>query len=109
MSIRPIVIDWEGQAAVLVFMTDVSNRKDIEEEKEKLIFKLQSAFSKFNVLKGFLPIFASCKKILNDKGYWNQIEAYIRDHSEAEFSHGLCPECSTKIYPDIKVDKDEGS
>jgi len=47
-----------------------------------------------------LPISASCKKIRDDKGYWNQIEGYIRDHSEAEFSHGICPDCMKKLYPD---------
>jgi hypothetical protein len=50
-------------------------------------------------LRGILPICASCKKIRDDKGYWNQLESYIRDHSEAEFSHSLCPECIEKLYP----------
>lgn len=52
-------------------------------------------------LKGFLPICASCKKIRDDKGYWNQIEAYIRDHLEVVFSHGMCPDCAHKYYPDF--------
>ncbi|MDH3391775.1 MAG: hypothetical protein OEL85_08260, partial [Desulfobulbaceae bacterium] len=62
---------------------------------------------KVNLLGGMLPICASCKKIRDDKGYWNQIETYIRDHSEAEFSHGICPDCAQKLYPDFynKVDK----
>jgi hypothetical protein len=47
-----------------------------------------------------LPICASCKKIRDDNGYWTQIEGYVRDHSEAEFSHGLCPECAEKLYPE---------
>lgn len=50
-------------------------------------------------LSGMLPICASCKKIRDDKGYWNQIEAYITEHSEAKFSHGICPECMKKLYP----------
>lgn len=49
-------------------------------------------------------ICASCKKIRDDKGYWEQVEVYIRDHSEAEFSHGLCPECMKKLYPDEGLD-----
>lgn len=53
------------------------------------------------VLRGFLPICASCKKIRDDKGYWNQIESYIRDHSEAQFSHSICPDCAKKQYPDL--------
>ena len=67
-------------------------------EREKLIKELQEALVKVKLLSGFLPICASCKKIRDDKGYWNQIEAYIRDHSEAEFSHGICPDCAEKIY-----------
>ena len=70
-----------------------------EEEREKLIGELQEALAKVKLLSGLLPICASCKKIRDDKGYWNQIESYIRDHSEAEFSHGICPECAEKIYP----------
>jgi len=54
------------------------------------------------ILSGLLPICASCKKIRDDKGYWNQIEAYIRDHSEAEFTHSICPDCVKVLYPDLK-------
>ncbi|MBI5374703.1 MAG: response regulator [Candidatus Schekmanbacteria bacterium] len=75
-------------------------RKRIEEEKEKLIKDLRDALGKIKTLSGMLPICASCKKIRDDKGYWNQIESYLRDHSEAEFSHGICPECAEKFYPD---------
>ena len=70
-----------------------------EEEREKLIGELQEALAKAKLLSGLLPICASCKKIRDDKGYWNQIELYIWEHSEAEFSHGLCPECTEKLYP----------
>ena len=63
--------------------------------------ELKEALDKVKLLSGFLPICASCKKIRDDKGYWNQIEIYIRDHSEAEFSHSVCPECAKKLYPDF--------
>ena len=56
-------------------------------------------------LSGLLPICASCKKIRDDKGYWNQIEAYIRDRSEAEFSHSICPKCAKRLYPDLVVNE----
>lgn len=69
-------------------------------EREKLIQELQAALEKVKLLSGFLPICASCKKIRDDKGYWTQIEAYIREHSEAEFSHGICPECAKTLYPE---------
>jgi DNA-binding response OmpR family regulator len=71
-----------------------------EAEREKLIRELQEALTKVKTLSGFLPICMSCKKIRNDKGYWEQVEVYIRDHCEAEFSHGICPDCMKKIYPD---------
>jgi PAS domain S-box-containing protein len=69
---------------------DITERKQAEEEREKLISKLQEALDNIKTLKGMLPICANCKKIRDDKGYWNQIEAYIRDRSDAEFSHGIC-------------------
>ncbi|MGO9569112.1 MAG: response regulator, partial [Desulfomonilaceae bacterium] len=55
-------------------------------------------------LSGFLPICASCKKIRDDQGYWRQVEEYIREHSEAEFSHSICPECAKRLYPDFYKD-----
>ena len=80
------------------WLENLAGRKRIEEDREKLIRELQEALTKVKTLTGLLPICASCKKIRDDKGYWNQIEAYIRDHSEAEFSHGICPECMKKLY-----------
>jgi hypothetical protein len=78
-----------------------TERKRAEMEREKVILQLQDALAKVKTLSGLLPICASCKKIRDDKGYWTQIEAYIRDRSEAEFSHGICPECVRKLYPDL--------
>jgi PAS domain S-box-containing protein len=79
---------------------DITERKLAEEEREKLILRLQEAYAKVKTLSGLLPICSSCKKIRNDKGYWEQMEVYIRDHSEADFSHGICPECAEKLYPE---------
>jgi len=67
--------------------------------------ELQRAQSKIKILNGFLPICSHCKKIRDDKGYWNQIESYIRDHSEAEFTHGICPICAKEFYPDLDFSK----
>lgn len=64
--------------------------------------ELTASFSKIKVLQGFLPICASCKKIRDDSGYWNQLESYIAQHSEAEFSHSICPDCANRLYPDMK-------
>lgn len=63
---------------------------------------LKEALASVNQLSGLLPICASCKKIRDDKGYWTQIEMYIRDHSEANFSHGICPDCAKKLYGDLR-------
>jgi PAS domain S-box-containing protein len=76
-------------------------RKRALEDREQLILQLQKALTEVKQLSGLLPICASCKKIRDDKGYWNQIESYIRDRSEAEFSHGICPDCMKKLYPDV--------
>ncbi|MBM4349755.1 MAG: PAS domain S-box protein [Deltaproteobacteria bacterium] len=80
-----------------------NEQKKAEAEKEKLIVQLQKALSEVKQLSGLLPICASCKKIRDDKGYWSQIETYIRDRSEAEFTHGICPDCFKKLYPDIEI------
>lgn len=67
--------------------------------------RLQAALANVRTLSGLLPICASCKKIRDDKGYWNQLELYIQQNSDAQFSHGLCPECLTKLYPDLTLEK----
>lgn len=71
-----------------------------ERERDRLIRELQEALASIKVLRGLLPICSHCKKIRDDKGYWKQVEVYIREHSEAEFSHGLCPDCVRKLYPE---------
>lgn len=65
--------------------------------------ELERALSEVKTLRGLLPICASCKKIRDDKGYWNQIESYIGKYSEVEFSHAICPDCAKKLYPDLDI------
>jgi CheY-like chemotaxis protein len=72
-----------------------------EAERDRLIRELEDALAEIKTLRGILPICSYCKKIRDDEGYWHQVEVYIRDHSEAEFSHGICPECAKKLYPEI--------
>ena len=79
---------------------NIDRRKMVERERENLIGKLQEALANIKTLRGLLPMCAGCKKIRDDKGYWNQIEAYVKEHSEAEFSHSLCPDCARKLYPE---------
>ena len=78
----------------------------IENEKERLIKDLQIALSKTKALSGLIPICASCKRIRDGKDNWNQIETYIHDHSEADFTHSVCPDCSKKLYPDYSKNKE---
>ncbi len=82
--------------------TDITKRKQIEMDRETLITKLQDALRRIKTLRGIIPICASCKKIRDDAGYWNQVEIFIKEHSEAEFSHLVCPECAEKLYPELK-------
>lgn len=96
VSLNRIVLN-DG-TLVQAIVRDITERKRYEEKLEKLVLELQEAHAEVKILSGFLPICASCKKIRNDKGYWEQMEMYIRDHSEAEFSHGICPECAEKLY-----------
>ncbi len=71
-----------------------------QEEKDQLIKQLQEALDQVKTLKGIVPICACCKKIRDDRGYWQQVETYIQNHSDAEFSHGVCPDCLRKYYPE---------
>jgi CheY-like chemotaxis protein len=76
-------------------------KHQMEKERARLIHELQTALAKVKTLSGLLPICASCKKIRDDEGYWHRVEVYIRDHTEAEFTHGLCPECAKDLYPEF--------
>lgn len=80
---------------------DVSQRKQAEAERERLILQLQTALADVKTLSGIIPICAGCKKVRDDKGFWNQVDTYIQTHSLARFSHGLCPDCTTRLYPEV--------
>lgn len=73
-------------------------RKREEEERKKLMQELQDSLVKVRLLSGLIPVCSNCKDIRNDEGYWEQIESYIQHHSEALFSHGICPKCTKKLY-----------
>ncbi|SEM77560.1 PAS domain S-box-containing protein [Syntrophus gentianae] len=84
---------------------DTTERKRNKDRMEQLVLELQESLAKVKTLNGLLPICASCKKIRTDQGYWEQIETYIRGHSEVEFTHGICPECMEKLYPELSEKK----
>lgn len=76
------------------------SRKRMEEERARLVVELQEALANIKSLRGLLPICATCKKIRDDSGDWNRIEDYIKERSEARFTHGICPECARQVHPD---------
>jgi hypothetical protein len=96
-------MSWYLQVNRRTHFSLLMNEKRLKED-------LKRAAENIKILTGLLPICASCKKIRDDKGYWHQVEVYIRDHSEAEFSHGICPECAKRLYPEfykLEPDKEE--
>jgi hypothetical protein len=82
-------------------------RQRLETTQQKMIAELRQALAEVKRLSGLLPICASCKKVRDDKGYWQQIEDYISEHSEADFSHSLCPDCMKKLYPGFTARKNK--
>lgn len=82
-------------------LRDITRRKGLELERQRLVAELREALAQVKSLRGLLPICANCKKVRNDDGYWQQIEYYLAEHSDAEFSHGLCPECVDTLYPEL--------
>lgn len=94
-----IIRDDSGQhLESIVIHRDITPLKEAETLKEKLIAELRAALKRVQTLSGLVPICSNCKKIRDDKGYWNHLEQYIEDYSEALFSHGICPDCSDSLY-----------
>lgn len=105
ISANPI-FDADGcYLGALGMFTDVTERRRVEQDHEALIAELQKALAEVKRLGGLLPICASCKKIRTDEGYWEQVEVYIAERSEAQFSHGYCPDCARKLFPEYYVDE----
>jgi hypothetical protein len=86
--------------AIWVVVVLSVQRRNIYEEKEKILLEVK-------ILSGLIPICASCKYVRDDEGYWNKMESYISAHSEAEFSHGICPDCTKKLYPEFDLYNDK--
>lgn len=91
-------------SSALALKKEMDCRKAREEELRRSNAELQQALREVKVLRGLIPICASCKKIRNDDGFWQQLEEYIGEHSEAEFSHGICQPCVKKLYPGVYQD-----
>ena len=95
-------------AGRIIVFRDITRRRRMEIEREGLISELQDTLDEVKTLSGLLPICANCKKIRDDKGYWHNVETYINEHSDATFTHGICPECVKKLYPEVNVEEDKG-
>lgn len=92
---------YRGKKLIFCICRDVSERNRMDSERKKLIQKLEASLSEIRTLRGILPLCAFCKKIRDDKGYWEQVDVYISKHTEADISHSICPECFKKHYPDM--------
>ncbi len=97
----PIFDDKGTVVQMIEYCVDISERKQAAKEREALITDLQKALNEVKALSGLLPICSSCKKIRDDRGYWSNVETYISEHSGAEFSHGICPDCMERLYPEF--------
>jgi PAS domain-containing protein len=98
MRVDPVADRWGDVAGRLVVTRDITARKVLEGERERLIGELKSALSEVRTLEELLPICASCRKVRDDKGYWSQIEVYLRTRAAVEFTHGICPDCDEQLY-----------
>ncbi len=88
-------------AGVVVVFRDITPRRQLEEERERLIRQLRAALENVKTLRGLLPVCASCKKIRDDKGYWDAVDSYIVKHGLGEVSHSICPDCIRQLYPSL--------
>jgi len=90
-----VFTDASGEQRTSMSIRDIT-------ERERMVDELRDALAKAKQLSGLLPICASCKKIRNDDGYWQDVALYIREHSDADFTHGICPDCTQKLYPNLR-------
>jgi transcriptional regulator with GAF, ATPase, and Fis domain len=108
-TFAPEAIDLLEQFARLAVIA-IDNARLFKQTKDDMLIlrrlnaELEEAMTQVKLLGGLLPICSNCKKIRDDDGYWQDVAVYIRDHSEAEFTHGICPECIKKLYPDLAED-----
>jgi PAS domain S-box-containing protein len=98
------VIRYGDRNLILAIVQDISVRKQAEHELERVVRELRSSLAEIKTLRGIVPICSHCKKIRDDEGFWSQVEAYFSKHTDAKFSHGICPECRKKLYPGFSKD-----
>ncbi len=98
------MIECQGETFFLTVMIDITERKQAEAARDETIRELRAALAEITTLQGIVPICSSCKKIRDDGGYWEQVENYVARHTGAQFSHGVCPDCMKRLYPDFHRD-----
>lgn len=102
------ILDEHGVVDRVVIVTeDISSRKQAELERNELYEALQQELEHVHILSGLLPICSGCHKIRDDSGYWHRVDKYLREHSSLEFTHGLCPECARRLYPELVSAEEE--
>lgn len=107
LKVFPVKNRKEQTTGRLILLHNISDRKKMEDEREHLITELKDALERVKTLNGLLPICSHCKKIRDDEGYWQHVETYIAKHSEAVFSHGICPDCLKEFYPKFAKKKSD--
>jgi hypothetical protein len=98
-------VNGRGEECLVTSERDITAMKNRARESEELIADLRKALAETKTLRGHIPICASCKDIKDGNGCWSNLEMYIRERTYAEFSHGICPKCAKKLYPDLDIDK----
>lgn len=99
---RTTLTEPDGTPLSVGVMRDITARKAAEDERDRLVVELGEALASVRTLRGFIPICAACRKVRNDQGYWQAVEVFVGEQTEAQFSHGLCPECSPRYFPDAE-------
>ena len=102
VRVDPVADRWGDVAGRLVVTRDITVRKVLEAERERLIGELKAALGEVRALEELLPICASCKKVRDDNGYWSQLDVYLRTRAAVEFTHGICPDCDARLYGHLK-------
>lgn len=103
LTSRPGTLQVDNRRMWSGVILDITGRKQVEQERDRLFRELQAALAEVRVLSGFLPICSSCKKIRDDQGYWNQLESYISQHTDAEFTHSICPDCAKNALEEFRL------
>ena len=103
ITVDPFFNEQSVMIGAVHIARDITNRINRQNERDRLVLELEAALAQVKKLSGLLPICSYCKRIRDDKGYWNQIESYIRNHSDAKFSHSICQECAKKYHPDMNI------